>query len=465
MNVRRILTYYYYKLLRLRGNPTALAGGAGIGVLVGLTPTIPFHTILILLLTLLTRTSTIAAIIVSWIVFNPLTFLPIYYFSVQIGNLFTPYNLDWNRVKEIVEHLMASDGIMQSVSLFFNLGYETTTVLLVGGFMFASPFACVSYFFMLRFFTKSQNNRRIKNQQLNSRYNMSSYGNTRKDLKEHSLAPKKKFGQNFLVHKQTAEAIVRAGEVSKDDIIVEIGVGLGALTVPMAQQAKHVYGIEIDQGIIRYHEKEQDLPDNVTLIHQDVLKSDFDSLIEKCGGKLKILANLPYSISHPLIFKLIDYREHISQATIMLQLEVAERLMAEPSTKEYGIPTVLLACCSTIKKKMILKPAEFHPRPKIDSAVITIDFTQSPEFEEYDYTLFKKIVRTTFSQRRKTILNTLSGADLFYKGDRSKKEECKKLTEQVIITSGLKPNLRPEVLSVSDFVNLAVNFEKEIIKI
>lgn len=291
---------------------------------------------------------------------------------------------------------------------------------------------------------------------------MSSYGKTKSELKEHKLAPKKKFGQNFLVHKRTAEAIVAAGEVTKDDIIVEIGVGLGALTVPMAERAKHVYGVEIDSGIVQYHEEQQDLPDNVTLIHQDILKTDFNDLIDRCGGKLKILANLPYSISHPFIFKLIEYRQYITQATVMLQLEVAERLMAEPSTKDYGIPTVLLASCSTIKKKMILKPAEFHPKPKIDSAVITIDFTSFPEFPSFDYAVFNRIVRTAFSQRRKTILNTLSGAGLFFSGDKSKKAENKQLTEEVINTSGLKPNLRPEVLTVNDFIDLSICFEKKL---
>ncbi len=291
---------------------------------------------------------------------------------------------------------------------------------------------------------------------------MSSYGKTKSELKEHKLAPKKKFGQNFLVHKRTAESIVAAGEVTSEDIIVEIGVGLGALTVPMAEKAKHVYGVEIDSGIVQYHEEQNDLPDNVTLIHQDILKTDFNDLIDKCGGQLKILANLPYSISHPFIFKLIEYRQHITQATIMLQLEVAERLMAAPSTKDYGIPTVLLGCCSTIKKKMILKPAEFHPKPKIDSAVITIDFTTFPDFPNFDYSIFNRIVRTAFSQRRKTILNTLSGAGLFYSGDKSNKARNKQLTEETIVTSGLKPTLRPEVLTINEFIDLSICFENKL---
>ncbi|CAG36904.1 16S rRNA (adenine(1518)-N(6)/adenine(1519)-N(6))-dimethyltransferase RsmA [Desulfotalea psychrophila] len=289
---------------------------------------------------------------------------------------------------------------------------------------------------------------------------MSSYGRTRTDLKKHKLAPKKRFGQNFLVHKQTAEAIVRAGEVGEDDIITEIGVGLGALTVPMAHQAKHVYGIEIDNGIIKYHEEEQDLPDNVTLIHQDVLKVGFGDLAEKCGGKLKILANLPYSISHPLIFKLIEHRDIIPTATIMLQEEVADRLLAKPGTKEYGIPTILLGCCASIKKKMVLKPAEFHPRPKIDSAVITVDFTKPPELPEYNKELLSRVVRSAFSQRRKTILNTLSSASFFF-AEKENKAKNKAMTEKTIEKAGFAVSLRPEVLSIQDFVRLTTVFEQE----
>lgn len=292
---------------------------------------------------------------------------------------------------------------------------------------------------------------------------MSSYGRTKTDLKEHKLTPKKRFGQNFLVHKQTAEAIVRAGDVQKDETIIEIGVGLGAITVPMAHAAKEVIGIEIDNGIIRFHEEEQDLPDNVTLIHQDVLKVGFTELAERCGGKLKIVANLPYSISHPLIFKLIEHRDLITTATVMLQEEVADRLLARPNTKDYGIPTVLLQACSSIKKKMVLKPQEFHPRPKIDSAVITIDFTQPPELPEYNEEVLFRVVKTSFSQRRKTILNTLSSGNFFYtsKEDKAKNKER---TEKTIIEAGFTGNLRPEVLSVADFVQLAQTFEKAMAK-
>lgn len=294
---------------------------------------------------------------------------------------------------------------------------------------------------------------------------MTAYGKTRTTLSHHHLAPKKKFGQNFLVHRHTAEAIVRAGEIQADETIVEVGVGLAALTLPLAKAAKHVYGIEIDSGIVRFHEQEQDLPDNVTLIHQDILKADFPELARRCGGPLKIIANLPYSISNPFIFKLIDNRQYVDKATIMLQKEVADRLTAAPGSKDYGIPSVLLQNCATVKKLMTLGPAEFHPQPKIDSVVIRILFAPIPpenrgnSSEVIDQHLFERIVKISFSQRRKTILNTLSGAGIFSEIMSFDKAGIKDLTEQTIMAAGLSPLLRPEVLTLASFLNLTRAFQ------
>lgn len=292
---------------------------------------------------------------------------------------------------------------------------------------------------------------------------MTRYGQTRQSLDKHSLAPKKRFGQNFLVNQHTAEAIVRAGSIDKNDVVVEVGVGLGALTQPLAEQARQVIGIEIDSGIIRFHEEENDLPANVTLLHQDILKADFHALMAQCGGPLKIMANLPYSISNPFIFKLIENRMTVTRATIMLQKEVAERLMAKPASKEYGVPSVLLQSCATIRRMMTLKPSEFHPRPKIDSVVIRIDFSHAP-FQAADGTPFsfrylQNIVRTTFNQRRKTILNTLSGMGMMNDEHAVDKAQAKQLAEEAIIRAGLTPSLRPEVLHLEDFIRLAVAVE------
>ena len=288
---------------------------------------------------------------------------------------------------------------------------------------------------------------------------MSKYGRQPYDtLKSNKLAPKKRFGQNFLVNRNTADAIVRAGNISKEDVVLEVGVGLGALTTPLGEAAKHVIAYEIDSGIVRLHEEEQDLPENVTLVHQDILKADFDLIYSQCGGPIKILANLPYSISNPFIFKLIENAHLIHSVTVMLQKEVAERLSAEPNTKDYGVPTILLGSCATVQKKMTLKPAEFHPRPKVDSVVIFIDFSKNRidpgTPTDFDKTIFTKIVRTTFNQRRKTIANTLRDAGVFGRPGKEFKDYHKQMTLSALEKADISPQTRPETLTVSTFITL-----------
>ncbi len=293
---------------------------------------------------------------------------------------------------------------------------------------------------------------------------MTRYGDTRKSLKEEKLAPKKQLGQNFLVHKSTAEAVARCGQIHSDDIIIEVGVGLGALTQPIAEQATQVIGLEVDSGIVRFHKEKEDLPDNVTLLHQDILKADFEELQRLSNGPLKIMANLPYSISNPFLFKLIEHQEKMDWATVMLQKEVADRLTAEPGTKQYGIPTVLLKSCATVKSLLTLKPAEFHPRPKIDSVVVRIEFTDKKDIEErvHDRLLFQRIVRAAFSQRRKTLLNTLTAGGFFRQvADGDKKLE-KQLTKETIIAGDISPGIRAEVLDLDQFIGLTLAFASKL---
>jgi 16S rRNA (adenine1518-N6/adenine1519-N6)-dimethyltransferase len=291
------------------------------------------------------------------------------------------------------------------------------------------------------------------------------YGKTKQSLSLHDLSPTKRFGQNFLVNRRTAEAIVQAGGVHKDDIIIEVGVGLGALTIPLSKAARHVIGLEIDNGIIRLHQTEDDLPENVTLIHGDVLKMDFGHLAERYGGPLKIMANLPYSISNPFLFKLIDNHREMAWATIMLQKEVAQRLMAKPGTKQYGVPTILLQSCATVKPLMTLSPSEFHPRPKIDSIVVRIEFKngeqQINQHPEYKYNILRKVVRCAFSQRRKTLLNALA-SDLFVSFPHINKVEAKELTTRIIEFAGISPGIRAENLLLEDFIRLAIAADRSI---
>lgn len=269
-------------------------------------------------------------------------------------------------------------------------------------------------------------------------------------LRRNGLAPHRKLGQNFLVHRHTAERIVELAAPGKDDVIVEVGVGLGALTHPIAERVAEVIGIEADSGIVQWHREHRDLGDNVTLIHGDILRIGLKEIAERAGGPLRIIANLPYSISSPFLFRLLDHRELIDWAVVMLQKEVARRLTAEPGTKEYGIPSVLFAACTTIVPLLQVKPGEFYPPPKVDSVVLRISFRPPSDrlqrMAPFDWELMKKIVHACFGRRRKTLLNGLAASGLI--GER-------KALAAIIVKAGISPSVRAEQLSLEQFAELA----------
>lgn len=159
LNYKRLNRYYYLRLKRLRGDPKILAGGTAIGILIGLTPTMPLHTILIIALTLITRTSTIAGIVSSFLICNPLTYFPIYYFSLKFGNIITPYEISWGGIRIVLDQLVQSENIVHSMKIIGNLGYETIVVMIVGGLFIALPFTFISYYGALYFF-KQLNSKR-----------------------------------------------------------------------------------------------------------------------------------------------------------------------------------------------------------------------------------------------------------------------------------------------------------------
>jgi len=269
-------------------------------------------------------------------------------------------------------------------------------------------------------------------------------------LKQQRLAPKKRFGQNFLVNKNLSEKIVRLAGIHPDDTIIELGVGFGALTSHLAKCCKKVIGLEIDSGIIRWHKEEGNLPDNVSLLHQDILQADFSKLANDAGGRLKIIANLPYAISNPLLFKLTLHRNEMEWAVLMLQKEVAQRLSADIGTKDYGILTVRMAACASVQKLLDLGPQHFHPRPKVDSQVMRLTFHPKPAraeaFPDYDYALFRIVVDAAFQQRRKTLVNALSSSSLL--------GIDKKRIETALNLMKLDSRIRGEKLQVEDFVAL-----------
>jgi 16S rRNA (adenine1518-N6/adenine1519-N6)-dimethyltransferase len=278
--------------------------------------------------------------------------------------------------------------------------------------------------------------------------------NTKELLAGHGLAPSKKRGQNFLKHRSTALQIVAQAGFSEDDHIVEVGVGLGALTRCLAEQVRRVTGIEIDRGIVSYLEESARLPINVSLLHQDVLKTDFNTLCETEGTPLKIISNLPYSISNPFVFKLIDNRALVDRVVILLQKEMARRLSAAPHSKDYGIPSVLLQSCAEVRPLMEVGAAEFHPRPKVDSLLIEIRFEPGRISEEH-FRVLRDTVRAAFSARRKTLTNNLLAslpADLLQGTDKSQRRA---FIVKVLEETGLNPDIRAEDVTVETFIILA----------
>ncbi len=273
------------------------------------------------------------------------------------------------------------------------------------------------------------------------------YQHTRRDLHGSGLAPSKRRGQNFLVHQHTAERIADLAVPGPEAVVVEVGVGLGALTVPLARRARRVIGLEIDAGLIRWHQEQKILPDNVELRHLDILEADFAELMELCGGPLVIAANLPYNITSPFLFRLIEQHRFMARATIMLQLEVARRLQARPGTKDYGAPTVLLATCATVIPLLDLGPEEFHPRPKVDSQVVRIDFTlpaiSGAALPAHAPATLKRLVHAAFQQRRKTLRNTLRALLPTARAD------------ELLAAVGLPPSIRAEQLDLAQFATLA----------
>jgi 16S rRNA (adenine1518-N6/adenine1519-N6)-dimethyltransferase len=273
--------------------------------------------------------------------------------------------------------------------------------------------------------------------------------NIKEILRSHGLAPNKNLGQNFLTNPAIASRIVTEAGITKKDTVLELGVGLATLTLPLAALAGKVIGLEIDQGIINWHKEASILPDNVELVHQDLLLADFENLAKTHRCKLKILANLPYSVSSPLLFKLLDNAAYIDFAVLMLQKEMAARLTARKGTKEYGILTVLFAPYATVQKLFLVGPGNFHPRPKVDSTVVRMTFHSPPESLKNFSTAekFRHLVRAAFQQRRKTLINSLAGSSLFPEG----KGQIRLLLEGI----GIDPRSRAENLEYEEYMLLA----------
>jgi 16S rRNA (adenine1518-N6/adenine1519-N6)-dimethyltransferase len=235
---------------------------------------------------------------------------------------------------------------------------------------------------------------------------MTSGSEIRKIFKEHGLAPKKWLGQNLLVDSLYLNKIVQAAAVIAGETVVEVGAGLGVLTAALVHRGAKVCALEVDSGFFRVlGEKFAGFPD-VELIHADALKYDFAALSERIG-KLRVVANLPYNISSRLLFMFQENRDIFTSLHILLQKEVAERLIADPGTKDYGVLTVLLGISAKVELAFDIPPQAFFPAPEVTSTLVRVVFPDIPPFRVQDRQLLTRLVKASFAGRRKTLKNTL----------------------------------------------------------
>lgn len=275
---------------------------------------------------------------------------------------------------------------------------------------------------------------------------------TKEIINKYSFDFQKKFGQNFLIDSNVLESIIRGAEITKDDFVLEIGPGIGTMTQYLCEAARQVVAVEIDKMLIPILEDTLSEYDNVEVINQDVLKVDIKSLAEeKNNGKpIKVVANLPYYITTPIIMGLFESGVPIDSITIMVQKEVADRMQTGPGSKDYGALSLAVQYYATAKVILNVSATCFMPRPNVDSAVIKLTRHKEPTVNVADEKLMFKIIRASFNQRRKTLVNGLKNSpELSFS-----KEQIVKAIEKI----GKPETIRGEALTLEEFAELANAF-------
>ena len=271
---------------------------------------------------------------------------------------------------------------------------------------------------------------------------------TKEIINKYSFAFQKKFGQNFLIDSNVLESIIRGAEITKDDFVLEIGPGIGTMTQYLCEAARQVVAVEIDKMLIPILEDTLSEYDNVEVINQDVLKVDIKSLAdEKNNGKpIKVVANLPYYITTPIIMGLFESGVPIDSITIMVQKEVADRMQTGPGSKDYGALSLAVQYYATAKVILNVSATCFMPRPNVGSAVIRLTSHKKPVAVKNEKLMFD-IIRASFNQRRKTLVNGLYNVG----GLNKSKEELAAVLESI----GLAANVRGETLTLEQFAALS----------
>ena len=273
--------------------------------------------------------------------------------------------------------------------------------------------------------------------------------NTIEILNKYKFVFQKKFGQNFLIDEHVLSKIIRSAEITEDDFVVEIGPGIGTLTQYLAASAREVAAIEIDDALIPILKDTLSAYDNVTVIHEDVLKVDLCKLAEeKNGGKpIKVVANLPYYITTPIIMGLFENHVPVESITIMVQKEVADRMKTGPGSKDYGALSLAVQYYAKPELVANVPPNCFMPRPRVGSAVIRLTRHTEVPVEAEDEKLMFQIIRASFNQRRKTLVNGLGNAPELH--------IPKEITTEVLEEMDLSASVRGEALTLAQFAELS----------
>ncbi len=272
------------------------------------------------------------------------------------------------------------------------------------------------------------------------------------ELRSRGVSPKRGLGQHFLIDQGIAQKIVRLADLEPEDCVVEIGPGMGVLTFLMLPLVKKLIAVELDRGMADWlREKGQGLA-SLTIMRQDALDFDFAIVAEKAGRRLKVVANLPYNISTPVIFRLLENRKLFSHLTLMLQREVAERITASPGSKAYGPLSIFTQLHTSPKIMAQVPPEAFYPRPKVESALVRFEILERPRIAINDDGFFQQVVRASFAQRRKTLLNALMGSSLSL----GPKDTVAAALEAI----GIDPRRRAETLGLAEFQRLAEAMKK-----
>ncbi|CAM5213395.1 Ribosomal RNA small subunit methyltransferase A OS=Ureibacillus acetophenoni OX=614649 GN=rsmA PE=3 SV=1 [Ureibacillus acetophenoni] len=274
---------------------------------------------------------------------------------------------------------------------------------------------------------------------------------TKEILTKYGFSFKKSLGQNFIIDPNILRNIVHHAGLTEESGAIEVGPGIGALTEHLARAAKKVVAFEIDQRLLPVLEDTLSPYDNVKIIHSDILKADVKTVLQEEMSHLKdimVVANLPYYVTTPILLKLLTENLPIRGLVVMMQKEVADRISAKPSTKEYGSLSIAIQYYGTAEIAMIVPKTVFMPQPNVDSAVIRIIKHDQPPVQVIDEDFFFEVTRISFAQRRKTLLNNLQSG---LKSGKEKKQQILTALE----SCGIEPSRRGETLSIEEFGKLA----------